>query len=146
MTLEAKIDKTNELLAGILAQLTANAEHAGRPVAAGAPGAKAPAAGAKKASTTQPPANPANPTATTPPAPAANDAAAKLDYEKDVKAPMMELAKTKGRGAVQPIFDKFEVANAKVLNPEQWPAFIAAVAAAQADASIPLVTPTPAVA
>ena len=67
-----------------------------------------------------------------PETPAAPPAGAQLEYERDVKAPMMALAAAKGRDAVTPIFAEFKVKNAKELKPEQWPAFIAAVAKAAA--------------
>lgn len=65
-----------------------------------------------------------------PKAPAAQGAA--LDYEKDVKPLALRVAKEKKREGLVAILDKFKVAQANMLKPEQWAEFIAACNAALA--------------
>lgn len=81
-----------------------------------------------KATDTPPAAAPAAQAA--PKAPAATGAA--LDYEKDVKPLALRVAKEKKREGLVAILDKFKVAQANMLKPEQWAEFIAACNAALA--------------
>lgn len=74
---------------------------------------------------------PASPAATTTP-PAAAPAAAKpapsaaLDYEKDVKPLALRVAKEKTRDGLLAVLGQFNIAQANLLKPEQYGAFIAA--------------------
>lgn len=67
----------------------------------------------------------------------ATDAPKPTDYERDVRAPMMELVKLKGSAPVKAILTGLKVDNAKKLAPEQWPDFLAKLAAVKADDSVP---------
>lgn len=67
--------------------------------------------------------------AVTPPAAAPKAApatSAALDYEKDVKPLALRVAKEKTRDGLIAVLSEFKVAQANLLKPEQWGAFIAA--------------------
>lgn len=63
---------------------------------------------------------------------ARNAAPAALDYDKDVKAPFLALAKAKGRDVALGLLTPYGVATANLVPADKWPELVAAIAQAAA--------------